>query len=317
MSFYVPTSGVKPGSVGYFAGDAPPPGWLVADGSAVAKAAYPALFAAIGEKYGNGAVGGYPELVPAPFDFSAASWEKALATVTPDAALSPLGDLDADLVAVTGPYTNNLVRYMAAEQVNQSTLGMVGSIYIRAKQAASNVRLFIRASSNNAFAQIRFGLDDLSSLYENAGYGMGADWWSITDEGNGWRRIALRAVGLPASGQPMVDVGFDAGSYDLWGGSLRLGNVLENIGPSLVFNLPDLREEFIRGASAGRAVGSVEAANVGEFSAASRYARVSINDIACTFIGSGGESAGGSVTVNAGGGETRPRNMAQLPCIKY
>ncbi|HFC8543183.1 TPA: phage tail protein [Neisseria weaveri] len=43
-----------PGAVAYFAGANPPPGWLKANGAAVSRTTYAALFAAIGTTYGAG-----------------------------------------------------------------------------------------------------------------------------------------------------------------------------------------------------------------------------------------------------------------------
>lgn len=45
---------VSPGTILYVAGDTPPPGYLKADGSAVSRLEYAALFAVIGTQYGEG-----------------------------------------------------------------------------------------------------------------------------------------------------------------------------------------------------------------------------------------------------------------------
>ncbi|MCG9008174.1 tail fiber protein [Laribacter hongkongensis] len=45
---------VPPGFVGHFAMSSPPTGWLKANGAAVSRTAYSALFAAIGTKFGMG-----------------------------------------------------------------------------------------------------------------------------------------------------------------------------------------------------------------------------------------------------------------------
>lgn len=49
-----PASGVAPGTVAHFAANAAPPGWLKANGAAVSRTAYAALFQAIGTTYGAG-----------------------------------------------------------------------------------------------------------------------------------------------------------------------------------------------------------------------------------------------------------------------
>lgn len=47
-------SGVKAGTVAYFAGASAPVGWIKANGAAVSRATYEALFIAIGTTYGVG-----------------------------------------------------------------------------------------------------------------------------------------------------------------------------------------------------------------------------------------------------------------------
>ena len=46
--------GIKAGTIAHFAGSAAPAGWLKANGAAVSRTAYAALFAAIGTTYGAG-----------------------------------------------------------------------------------------------------------------------------------------------------------------------------------------------------------------------------------------------------------------------
>jgi microcystin-dependent protein len=52
--FAAATSGIPPGAVIYFAMSTPPTGWLKANGVAVSRTTYAALFAAIGTKFGAG-----------------------------------------------------------------------------------------------------------------------------------------------------------------------------------------------------------------------------------------------------------------------
>lgn len=47
-------SGIKAGTVAYFAANTVPPGWLKANGAAVSRTTYAALFLAIGTTYGAG-----------------------------------------------------------------------------------------------------------------------------------------------------------------------------------------------------------------------------------------------------------------------
>lgn len=47
-------SGIKAGTLAHFAGSTAPPGWLKANGAAISRTAYAALFAAIGTTFGAG-----------------------------------------------------------------------------------------------------------------------------------------------------------------------------------------------------------------------------------------------------------------------
>lgn len=90
------------------------------------------------------------------------------------------------------------------------------------------------------------------------------------------------------------------------------------------FNLPDLRGEFIRGADqgrgvdAGRTVGSVQADELRAHSHTVRtYQGPTGMGVANTGASAPGpyDVAGGALPT--GGAETRPRNVALLPLIKY
>lgn len=48
------SSGIKAGTVAHFAASTAPTGWLKANGAAISRSAYAALFAAIGTSYGAG-----------------------------------------------------------------------------------------------------------------------------------------------------------------------------------------------------------------------------------------------------------------------
>jgi phage-related tail fiber protein len=87
------------------------------------------------------------------------------------------------------------------------------------------------------------------------------------------------------------------------------------------FNLPDLRAEFIRGwddgrgVDSGRVFGSAQAA---AFASHTHTAGVSTAAAAPggTSVSVRGVESTGVATSSAGGTETRPRNIALLPCIK-
>lgn len=97
---------------------------------------------------------------------------------------------------------------------------------------------------------------------------------------------------------------------------------------STTFNLPDLRAEFIRGwddsrgVDAGRVFGTWQVdlfKGHNHQTLSQTYAILSTNQ---TFVAGGGAAVfqGGDVnqvTGSAGGTETRPRNVALLPCIKF
>lgn len=90
---------------------------------------------------------------------------------------------------------------------------------------------------------------------------------------------------------------------------------------STTFALPDLRGEFVRGfddargVDSGRVFGSVQAGSV---EAHSHIYKSSVT-AASGADASEPNAAGGTAqnTENAGGTETRPRNVAILACIKY
>ncbi|WP_286888661.1 phage tail protein [Thalassospira sp.] len=91
---------------------------------------------------------------------------------------------------------------------------------------------------------------------------------------------------------------------------------------STTFNIPDLRAEFIRGWDNGRGVDSGRtfgSAQSGQIEAHTHTGSYLKND----GVGTGLASAGGTPVnysgqiASTGGNETRPRNVALLPCIKY
>lgn len=85
------------------------------------------------------------------------------------------------------------------------------------------------------------------------------------------------------------------------------------------FNLPDLRGEFVRGfdngrgVDAGRVFGSFQ---IDMFKAHTHTAKEQSSPLWSASGGSSARAADGETSAT-GGTETRPRNVAFLPCIKY
>jgi microcystin-dependent protein len=107
-----------------------------------------------------------------------------------------------------------------------------------------------------------------------------------------------------------------------------IGTTYGNGDGSTTFNLPDLRAEFIRGWDAGRGVdpGRVfGSAQADEFESHTHALYASSADDGGAGSGWRWESnatarpytVNGTNIGNTGGTETRPRNVALLPCIKY
>jgi microcystin-dependent protein len=104
---------------------------------------------------------------------------------------------------------------------------------------------------------------------------------------------------------------------------------------STTFNVPDLRGEFIRGWSAGRDVDTGRdfgSSQIDEFKnhqhkfgaddqigPAGTYTKIDnfAYDAQSTLAGNGGGFRTKNDSINFGGNETRPRNIALLYCIKY
>lgn len=85
-------------------------------------------------------------------------------------------------------------------------------------------------------------------------------------------------------------------------------------GAGAVFNVPNMTDDFVRGAHAGRPVGTREAAQVGHHSH-----RIPVGDSegdSYTLTNGGGANQELYTDINGGGAEPRPRNVAAKFRIK-
>ena len=89
------------------------------------------------------------------------------------------------------------------------------------------------------------------------------------------------------------------------------------------FNLPDLRSEFIRGIDRGRGIdfgrifGSYQTDDFQSHNHQTASKVINGGSGSNVDVSSSASSGGWGLTTNTGGNETRPRNVALLPCIKY
>lgn len=102
----------------------------------------------------------------------------------------------------------------------------------------------------------------------------------------------------------------------------RIGTTYGAGNGSTTFNVPDLRGEFIRGwdggrgVDAGRTFGSAQADEIKSHTHLLGSSTLGGSTYAETGDATGSDSGSGKGTFPTGGTETRPRNVAMLPCIK-
>lgn len=86
------------------------------------------------------------------------------------------------------------------------------------------------------------------------------------------------------------------------------------------FTLPDLRDDFIRGASGSRAVGTRASDTTRSHSHGQTYASDAVGGLTGSQgvgVAGAGQAEGVNTTAATGGAETAPRHVVMLPCIKW
>ena len=89
---------------------------------------------------------------------------------------------------------------------------------------------------------------------------------------------------------------------------------------STTFNLPDLRGEFLRGLDSGRGVDTGRAIGTAQADGIRSHNHALGLGLGESSLSPGPptiQGAGSATTQNTGGAETRPRNVAMLPCIRF
>lgn len=323
-----PAESAKPGTIAYFAGDTPPAGWLACDGAVVSRSTYAALFAAIGTTYGDGTPGG--NLIVKSSEFDDAAWTKQNSTIaTPNVGPAPNGELIADLYSSTGAF--HAITHAVGIAAN--TNFNVGISLKRIAGAGGNVaKMWLVAGGSYTGVMANIGAGTVTPFGNNAGNTPAAENCFLELEPEGFARFGF-ASNEPNNyteirivpGDSALSGAYGSFSNELWhmaGAYAGPGLVIGDFWGGSSFALPDLRGEFVRGFDGGRGVdsgrvfGSAQEDEIKSHThAVATGQNTNFNVQRVAQSDASNESTLASTA--AGGTETRPRNVAMLPCIKY
>lgn len=265
------------------------------------------------------------------YDASATAWSRSQ-------------DFDGNLDATDG----TLVRVRAGTTAAGKTYGLTGTNpivigtsaiefeVINMSATSSDIADFL-ASANDADARTELGLGDLSTL-DTVTLAKMADLASGNIiVGNGSNRPEAQSgatAGLVPTGAVFWFAASSAptGYLECSGDAISratyatlfavVGTVFGSGDGSTTFNLPDLRGEFVRGwddgrgVDTGRAFGSTQADELKSHTHTTDSFDAATSGGLNSFGTYGNVPNGNKATNATGGAETRPRNVALLPCIK-
>lgn len=334
------------GSVNYFAAAVPPVGYLECNGAVVSQNTYAELYQVIGTMYNTGGEGTGNFRLPDLRGEFIRGWDKgrgvdagrALGSNQTGSNLFPLvGSLPADqalqvsVTAYDSVGTNTTTgRVPASINSSTSTYPMYG---LRPRNVALMPCIKALKTVTGSIQSLNFiekptQVTDGQSLV----YSSSTNKWvagAATGGSGGVDTIPIGSVNYFAAITPPVGylecngaVVSQATYSDLY----SVIGTLYNIGTegSGNFRLPDLRGEFVRGwdngkgVDTGRTFGSKQS---DEFKSHSHTTTIMIGDnnvdgVDSTTVRSGDHHNETRQTAATGGTETRPRNVALLPCIK-
>ena len=168
--------------------------------------------------------------------------------------------------------------------------------------------LYLRNEGNTAWIEVA-NVDQGASRFEpvNAVPVAAVNTFAMSTAPSGWLSCSGTAVSRTTYSRLWTAIGTTYGSGD----------------GSTTFTLPDLRGEFVRGwdnsrgVDSGRGFGSYQADELKSHSHSATTFAPTFNLAHEGFAAGVSPTKGTKSTNSTGGGETRPRNLALLYCIKY